>query len=72
MINYGQRGCIFYNVVNDILVNLYLNKKIFYYQIYNILNKTISNKNLIPYFKKKIKNINEIYETISYAKTYVS
>ena len=72
VLNYGQRGCIFYNVINDILVNLYLNKKIFYYQIYNILNKIISNKNLIPYFKKKIKNINEIYETISYAKTYVS
>ena len=70
VLNYGQRGCIFYNVVNDILVDLYLNKKIFYYQIYNILNKIIKKKKLIPYFKKKIKNLNDIYETISYAKSY--
>ena len=71
-LKYGQRACIFYNVINDILVNLYINKKIFYFEIYNILNKVINKKILLPYFKKKITNINEIYETISYAKNYIN
>ena len=67
----GPRGCIFYNVVNDILVEMYINKRIFYYQIYNILKNIIKKKKLINYFKKKIKNINDIYETINYAKTFI-
>ena len=70
-LKYGQRACIFYNVINDCLVDLYLNKKIFYYEIYYKLNKVLNKKELIPYFKHKIKNLTEIYETISFAKTFV-
>ena len=65
---YGQRACIFYNVINDYLVDLYLNKKIFYYEIYLIMEKVMKKKNLLPYFKKKITNLKDIYETISFAK----
>ena len=63
----GHRACIFFNVVNDFLVDLYLNKKIFFYEISNILNKVINNKFLYKYFKKKITNKDDIYETINYA-----
>ena len=66
----GERACIFYNVVNDYLVDLYLNKKIFYYEIDHKLNKIINNKKLIPFFKKKVSNIDDIYETIFAAKKY--
>ena len=70
-LKYGQRACIFYNVINDCLVDLYLNKKIFYYEIYYKLNKVLNKKELMPYFKHKIKNLTEIYETISFAKSFV-
>jgi len=66
--NYGPRGCIFYNVVNDFLVYLYLNNKIFFYQIYDNLKKIMLNHKLKKYFKKKIKNLNDINETVLYAK----
>jgi len=64
----GQRACIFYNVINDFLVEKYLKKKIFFYEISSILNNVISNKKFKYYFKKKIKKISDIYETIAYAK----
>jgi len=70
-LNYGQRACIFYNVINDNLVELYLNKKIFFYEIYYKLNKIFSNKKLIKYFKKKINKQKQIYETITYAKSFI-
>jgi len=70
-LNYGQRACIFYNVINDSLVELYLNKKIFFYEIYYKLNKIFSNKKLIKYFKKKINKQKQIYETITYAKSFI-
>jgi len=69
-LNYGQRACIFYNVINDFLVNMYLNKKIFFFEIHSKLNKVLLNKNLISYFKKKVRNLNDIKETIKYAKSY--
>ena len=69
-LNYGQRACIFYNVINDYLVNLYLNKKIFFFEIHTKLNKVLTNVNLIPYFKKKVANLNDIQKTINYAKSY--
>ena len=68
--SYGDRGCIFYNVVNDCLVDDYLNKKIFFYEIYNKLNKIINNKKLVSYYKEKIKNYNDIKNTIIFAKQY--
>jgi len=69
-LNYGQRACIFYNVINDYLVNLFLNKKIFFFEIHTKLNKVLNNKHLIPYFKKKVSNLSDIQKTINYAKTY--
>ena len=71
-LNYGQRACIFYNVINDYLVNLYLNRKIFFFEIYAKLNKVIKNKDLLAYYKKKIINLNDIKKTINYAKTYAT
>lgn len=69
-LNYGQRACIFYNVINDYLVNLFLNKKIFFFEIHTKLNKVLNNKDLIPYFKKKVSNLSDIQKTINYAKAY--
>ena len=69
-LNYGQRACIFYNVINDSLVHAYLDKKIFFFQIYDKLNFVLNNKKLTSYFRKKIKNINDIYQTISDAKNF--
>ena len=69
-LNYGQRACIFYNVINDSLVHAYLDKKIFFFQIYDKLNFVLNNKKLTSYFRKKIKNINDIYQTISHAKNF--
>ena len=69
-LQHGQRACIFYNVINDHLVNLYLQKKIFFYEIHYKLNKIMLNKKLFYYFRKKIKNINDIYQTISMAQYY--
>ena len=69
-LNYGQRACIFYNVINDNLVHAYLDKKISFFQIYDKINSVFNNKKLTSYFKKKINNINDIYQTISYAKNF--
>ena len=69
-LNYCKRACIFYNVINDRLVQAYLDKKIFFFQIYDKLNFVLNNKKLTSYFRKKIKNINDIYQTISYAKNF--
>jgi len=66
-LNYGPRACIIYNVVNDILVDRYLDKKIFFYEIYHKLNKVMKNKNIKKFFKKKISSKKQIYETIDYA-----
>jgi len=67
----GQRACIFYNVINDCLVNMYLERKIFFYEITSKLNKVMSNKKLKSYFKKKVNNLNDIYDTINYAKSFI-
>ena len=69
-LKYGDRACIFYNVVNDQLVQLYLNKQIFFYEIYSKLNKVMNNKKLFKYFKKKITKLSDIYETIQFAKSF--
>ena len=69
-LEYGQSGCIFYNVINDYLVNLYLEKKIFFYEIHYKLNKIMNNKKLFYYFKKKIRNTKDIYQTIGIAEYY--
>jgi len=71
-LEYGQRGCIFFNVINDYLVSLYLQKKIFFFEIYHKLNKVMNNRKLLPYFRRKIKNLDEIYETLSFAKSHIT
>ena len=68
-IKLGPRACIFFNVINDYLVNLYLKRKIFFYEIPYKLNKIMTNKKLLYFFKKKINKIDDIYKTISYAKS---
>ena len=70
-LKYGPRACIFYNVINDLLVNLYLQRKIFFYEITYLLNKVMMNKLLIKYFKKKIRNVYDIKKTINYAESFV-
>jgi len=67
----GERACIFYNVINDYLVELYLNRKIFFYEIEHKLNKILNNKKLRNFFRKKINNINDINETIAHAKFHI-
>ena len=69
-LNYGHRACIFYNVINDCLVSDYLNKKIFFYEIVNKLNKIMLQKKLKKFFRQKIRNLNDIYKTINYAKVF--
>ena len=66
----GHRACIFYNVINDLLVNSYLKNRIFFYEIYNKLNKIMNSLYLRKYFNKKIRTIEDIYATISFAKTF--
>ena len=70
-INFGPRACIVFNVINDLLVNLYLEKKIFFYEIEDKLIKIIYNKKLKKFYKKKITNINVIYGTSIFAKKMV-
>jgi len=70
-LSYGQRACIFYNVINDYLVKLYLNKKIFFYEIEFKLNKILNNNIFKKYFRKKIKNYNDINNTIIFAKSII-
>ena len=70
-LSFGHRACIVFNVINDYLVNLYLNKKIFFYEIEHKLNKVIFDKKLSNYYKIKIKNKNDIFKTISFAKKII-
>ena len=67
-ISLGERGCIFFNVINDYLVNSYMNREIFFYEISKKLNKVINAHEFNKYLKKKIYNLKDIYETISYSK----
>ena len=64
----GPRACILFNVINDFLVELYLNKKIFFYEIFYKLNKVFNLKNIKKNLNKKINKVDDIYETIHFAK----
>ena len=66
----GHRACIFFNVINDSLVDLYLNEKIFFYEISKKLNKVFNDRLLTKYLKKPIINKNDIFKTIAFAKNY--
>ena len=64
----NHAAMIFFTVINERLVNMYLNKQIKYGEIAKILIKTFRNK----YFLKKItvKNINDINNVINFAKKF--
>jgi len=64
----NHAAMIFFTVINERLVNMYLNKQIKYGEIAKILIKTFRNK----YFLKKItvKNINDINYVINFAKKF--
>jgi len=69
-INLGPRAYIFFNVINDYLVDLYLKEKIFFYQISYKLNNIFNNKFLSNILKKPIKNKNDIFKTIVFSQEY--
>ena len=69
-IKLGPRAYIFFNVLNDYLVDLYLKDKIFFYQISNKLNNIFNNKFLSKILKKPIKNKNDIFKTIVFSQEY--
>ena len=71
-LNFGPRGCIFFNVINDFLVEKYLNDKIFFYEIAKKLNKVFNIKKLQKYLSNNINNHKEINDTINYAKKIIS
>lgn len=64
----GHRSWILFNVINDVLVNKFLNKKIFFYEISKNLIKIFNTISVISYGKKQIKNVDDITKTINYAK----
>ena len=68
IIRLGHRAWIFFNVINDILVEKFLKKEIFFYQITKNLINIFKNKSIILYCKIEIKNITDIHKTINYAK----
>ena len=58
--------------VNDELVNMFLNKKISFYNLCNYLIKIINFKNLKKYCKVKPSSINQIYKVRNDAKLIVN
>jgi 1-deoxy-D-xylulose-5-phosphate reductoisomerase len=65
---YDEKAMIVFTVLNDRLVNLYLNKKIKYGDIASILINTFNKKMIINELKKKIKNYKDVISTINFAK----
>ena len=67
----GPKAYIIFNVINDLLVDSYLKRKIFFYEIIDKLIKVFNDKQLLSYCnQKKIKCTDDIYKTINFAKTY--
>ena len=67
IIKLGHRSWILFNVINDKLVEKFLKKEIFFYQITKNLIKIFKNKSIILYCKTKIRNLSDIHNTINYA-----
>jgi len=70
VIRLGHRAWILFNIINDKLVEKFLKKEIFFYQITKNLIKIFSNKSIILYSKIRIKNLSDIYTTINYAENF--
>ena len=64
----GNAAFILFNVINDHLVGLFLDKKIPFYKIIQNLITIFNNKEILLYCKKiKINNFNDIINVINYA-----
>jgi len=66
--DYSDKGMIIFTILNERLVQMYIEKKIKYGDIPFFLVKAFQNKKLIKESKKNVKNKKEMYETINYAK----
>ena len=57
--------------INDELVRLFLNKKISFIKMQQLLMQTINKKKLSKYYDKRPKKINDIYNIINQVKKYL-
>ena len=63
----GHTAWILFNVINDNLVDKFLNKEIFFYEIVRNLVKIFSLKTTLLYCKKtKVNNMRDINKIINY------
>jgi len=67
----GHRAWILFNVINDSLVDRFLNNEIYFYEIVLNLIKIFQKKSIALYCNKKIKTLSDIEETIVYGKKYL-
>ena len=67
IIRLGHRAWILFNVINDKLVEKFLKKEIFFYQISKNLIKIFKNRSITLYCKTETKNLSDIHSTINYA-----
>ena len=68
----GHTAWILFNVINDNLVEKFLNKKIFFYEIVTNLIKIFSQKKIMLYCKKtKVNNMSDIKKIINYGNVIV-
>ena len=66
--DYGHKGAIIFTVINERLVNKYLNSDIYYGDITKFIINMFNRKNVINVSKKKIKSLHDIKKTILFAK----
>ena len=67
IVKLGHTAWILFNVINDLLVKKFLNKKIYFYEIVDNLIKFFQKKTTLSFCKFKIKNYNDINFVINYA-----
>jgi len=67
VIKLGHTAWILFNVINDLLVTNFLNKKIYFYEIVDNLIKFFKKKHTLSFCKFKIKNYNDINFVINHA-----
>lgn len=67
VLEYGHASMIIFTVLNERLVKLFLNSKIFYGDISLKLEKLFKNKEIVNISKKCIKSKSDIYNLINYS-----
>lgn len=67
IIKYGYSGMIIFTVLNDRLVEMFLEKKIYFNQIVDILLKTFKKLKIVNHSKKDIKTFKDINRIINFA-----